>query len=255
MGKRPASNRLAFYLTPPHGCGYLPERLATTLFADPTHPMDRRLYSVLSQSGFRRSGGHVYRPHCVDCRACVPVRVPVRRFQPRRSQRRTWRSNRDLRVRRRALAFDPEHFALYRRYLERRHPGGGMDKTSPGQYVEFLNAPWADTLSYEFRAGTELLAIAVVDVLVNGLSAVYTFFDPDCERRSLGTYAILWQIAEARRLGLDWLYLGYWIEESPKMRYKRDYQPQEHFRNGEWVPDGDPDARNTDRARGRRRRD
>lgn len=243
MRRQHANNQLTFYITPPHACGYLPERSASTLFADPTHPMDGRLYTILSQNGFRRSGGHVYRPHCASCHACVPVRVPVAEFRPRRRQRRTWHTNQDLWVKRRPLAFDSEHFELYRRYLNARHRGGGMDNPRPRDYMEFLGSPWCESLAYEFRAANRLVAVAVADVLVNGLSAIYTFFDPDCPKRGLGTYAILWQIAEAHRLGLDWLYLGYWIQDSPRMRYKRDYQPQEHLRDGRWIrDDGNPMA-------------
>jgi len=237
MTARADVDRLLFYATPPHECSYLPGREATTLFADPRFPKNAWLYTVLSQNGFRRSGQHIYRPRCAACSACVPVRIPVADFRPRRRQQRIWRRNHDLRVLRRDPEFRAEHFQLYRHYINTRHAGGGMENPTPRQYMEFLTSPWADTQFFEFRHGRELLAVAVVDVLVNGYSAVYTFFDPGRARRSLGAYAILWEIAEARRLGLDWLYLGYWIDQSPKMRYKRDYQPQEHYRDQRWVRD------------------
>jgi len=237
MSARTRRHRLAFYATPPHPCSYLPGRRATTVFADPAFAMDGGVYTALSRHGFRRSGAHVYRPQCAACSACVPVRVPVAEFHPRRSQRRVERANRDLCVQGEPLTFRREHFELYRRYLAARHPQGGMDDPSPRDYLDFLQSPWGETRAYAFQCGARLLAVAVADVLSDGLSAVYTFFDPGFARRSPGVHAVLWQIREAQRLGLDWLYLGYWIAESPKMRYKRDYQPQEHYVDGRWVRD------------------
>jgi len=226
---------LAFYATPPHRCSYLPGREAITVFADPRHPKDVRLYSRLSRSGFRRSGDHIYVPACQGCRACVPVRVPVRDFRPRRSQRRIAARNATLRVAEHPGVFNEAHFQLYRRYVNVRHRGGGMDDPSRHEYLEFLCSSWCDTVFYEFRRGGDLAAIAVTDRLSDGLSAVYTFFEPSLAREGLGVYAILWQIEEAKRLGLDYCYLGYWIAQTRKMRYKAQYLPQEHYRNGGWT--------------------
>ena len=226
---------LSFYATPVHECSYLPDREAVTVFADPEFRKDTALYSVLSRYGFRRSGQHIYRPRCPACHACVPVRVPVKEFTPRRSQRRTWRANQDLRVNATEPLFKEEHFELYRRYLASRHKGGGMDDPSPAQYMEFLASPWSDTVFYEFWLDRRLLGVTVADELEDGLSAVYTFFDPESARRSLGVFAILWELAQAEHRGLDWLYLGYWIGEAPKMRYKTEYRPLEFFQNGHWV--------------------
>jgi arginine-tRNA-protein transferase len=228
---------LAFYATPPHPCSYLPGRSAVTVFADPAGHKDRAIYTAVSHHGFRRSGAYIYRPDCPQCEACVPVRVPVREFAPRRSQRRVLRANQDLRVVARAPELHPEHFDLYRRYLQARHPGGGMDNPTPAQYLEFLASSWSDTVFYEFSTASQVAAVAVVDRLDDGLSAVYTFFDPALATRSLGVYAILWEIDEARRLDLEWLYLGYWVKESPKMHYKVEYQPMEYFRRGVWRRD------------------
>ncbi len=225
---------LALYSGTPHPCGYLPGHTATTLFPDPRVPVDTHLYSRLIDHGFRRSGEHIYRPHCQDCNACIPVRIPVAAFQPNRVQKRTWRRNADLQVSRVAAVRNEEHFALYRRYLATRHPGGGMDDPDPEHYLSFFTHPRIDTAFYEFRLRGQLLAVAIVDHLEQGLSAVYTFFDPDHHARSLGVYAVLWQIEEASRLGLPWVYLGYWIEASPKMRYKSQYRPLEAYRGGRW---------------------
>lgn len=234
MTVRVEPTKLLLYATPSHECSYLPGNDATTLFVDPEFPKDPAVYTLLSRNGFRRSGEHVYRPNCADCVACVPVRVPVAGFRPRRSQRRALRDNRDLRVSPHQGTFSEEHFQLYNDYLSARHPGGGMDNPTRKQYREFLLSSWAGTMLYEFRLRGKLIAVTVADHLIDGLSAVYTFFDPDFSGRSIGTYSILWQIEETRRLGLQWLYLGYWIENSPKMLYKQEFQPQEHFVDGRW---------------------
>ena len=234
MTVRVEPERLLLFATPAHDCSYLPGNDATTLFVDPEFPKDSGVYTLLSRNGFRRSGEHVYRPNCRDCRACVPVRLPVEKFSPRRSQRRAVRDNRDLRVLPRQGEFCEEHFLLYSRYLGARHAYGGMDNPTRKQYREFLLSSWADTLLYEFRLAGHLVAVAVTDHLTDGLSAVYTFFDPDFSRRGIGTYSILWQIEEARQLGFEWLYLGYWIADSPKMLYKKEFQPQEHLIDGRW---------------------
>lgn len=231
--------RTAFYTTPPHPCSYLPPRKAATLFADPAWPKDRRLYSLLSEQGFRRSGAHLYRPSCPGCHACVPVRIPVQDFRPRRNQRRTWEDNRDLDIGSDTARFRDEYFALYKRYLRARHPNGGMDDPNPEGFMDFLTAPWAETRFYEFRLRDRLLAIAVVDRLEHALSAVYTFYDPDYQDRSLGRLAVLHEIAEAKAQGLDWLYLGYWIAGCRKMRYKNEYQPLEYYVGGRWDRAGD----------------
>lgn len=220
----------------PHACSYLPGRTATTLFIDPQQRVGVGLFSELTQHGFRRSGDFVYRPHCQDCAACVPVRIGVNRFEPNRSQRRTWRLNRDVSVQRMAPIYKHEHFALYLSYQRARHPGGGMDEPDPEKYMRFLSTRHVQSYFYEMRLGRRLIAVAVADVLPDGLSAVYTFYEPDEGRRGLGVYAIMVEIEEARSQGLPWLYLGYWIEQSPKMNYKRNFKPLEAYANGQWTP-------------------
>lgn len=229
------SQRLLLFASPPHPCGYLKSQTATTVFADPRAATSTAMYTVLSQHGFRRSGDHLYRPQCAECAACVPVRIPVNRFRPRRGQLRVLKRNRDLEAVVHDGQFEGDHFELYSRYMRARHRGGSMDNPTPKQYREFLSSSWANTQFYEFRLSGRLAAVAVFDRLHDGLSAVYTFFDPDLAQRSLGVYAILWEIQHARRLGLDWLYLGYWIEASAKMRYKEDYRPQQRLLGGGWV--------------------
>jgi arginine-tRNA-protein transferase len=226
---------MRLYRTPEHACSYLPGRLATTVFVDPFHPMDMRLYGYLVGLGFRRSGNHVYRPACGPCQACIPVRVPVAAFQANRSLRRVARLNQDLQVRRVEAVATDEHFPLYADYLAARHRDGDMYPAKRDSFSAFLDSDWCDTVSYEFRLGERLLAVAVTDRLNDALSAVYTFFDPAASARSLGTYAIAWQIEEARRLRRDWLYLGYWIAECSKMSYKDHFRPQERFQGGRWF--------------------
>ncbi|MCP4696508.1 MAG: arginyltransferase [Gammaproteobacteria bacterium] len=225
---------ISFYATPPHECNYLPARWATTLFVDPVSSEDKEVYGALSQQGFRRSGEYIYKPYCEACQACVAVRVPVFRFQPRRSQRRVWKKNSDLTVTAVPPEYNEERFQLYRDYIACRHEGGGMDNPTPQGYKQFLCSPWADTVFYEFRLHGRLLAVAVADRFAHGLSAVYTFFDPRYSSRGLGVYAVLWEIRETMRMGLKWLYLGYWIKDCQKMSYKMDYQPLQCYQEGEW---------------------
>ncbi len=225
---------LEFYATQPHPCSYLDARQAVTLFADPNASMSTGLYGRLADLGFRRSGNDVYRPMCSGCNACIPVRIPVARFQPRRRERRVWKRNADLLVTLQSSEFRNEHYDLYCRYVTTRHAGGGMDNPTPEGYLNFLRSPWCDTAFIEFREAGRLMAVAVTDVLPNGLSAVYTFYDPEATTRSLGTYTILWQIEEARRRNLSWLYLGYWIEGCGKMRYKGAFRPLQAFQDNAW---------------------
>lgn len=225
---------MAFYATPPHDCSYLPNRRAVTLFADPRTPITNRLYGALAPLGFRRSGEYVYRPRCPRCEACQPARIPAADFVPNRSQRRNWKRNRDLTVTIRPGEYNEEQYLLYRRYIHSRHKEGGMDVDSVEQYLAFLTSSWSDTDFVEFRKDDRLLAVAVVDRFSTGLSAVYTFFEPEAQQRGLGTYAVLWQMEEARRRQYEHVYLGYYIEQSPKMAYKKRYRPLEVFVDGQW---------------------
>ncbi len=211
---------LALYMTAEHQCSYLEWLQARTLFVDPTVRVDNATYQVLVDQGFRRSGSHIYRPACRGCAACVPVRIPVETFEPDRSQRRNWKRNaRDFVLIDTPAAFNPEHFALYRRYLASRHPDGGMaEDASEESYRRFLVEPWGGATRFlELRHGEQLAGVAVTDLLESGLSAVYTFFEPTFSARGLGIFAVLVQIETARQLGLPHLYLGYWIKESQKM--------------------------------------
>ncbi len=222
------------YLSTQHACHYLPGRTAANLFVDPDVTLDTGLYTELASLGFRRSGDYLYRPQCPSCQACIPIRVPVSEFRPNRNQRRNLRQNATLSFSECPAEYRPEHFQLYTRYLARRHPGGGMDNPDPDSYQSFLISNWCKTRFYEIREARRLLAIAVVDHLDDALSAVYTFFDPDETRRSLGRYAVLMEIRLARTLGLKWLYLGYWVSACRKMQYKDEFHPRQYFFQGRW---------------------
>ena len=227
------------YTTYPHDCSYLEDQQAITLFVDPQHDVDQALYSRLSNIGFRRSGSHIYRPHCEQCNACIPSRIPVNNFEQSRSQRRVWNKNRDLVVEQTIDINDATAYDLYRRYIEQRHQDGDMYPPKRDQYESFLNNPWGCTRYYRFyKPGSDdqhsLVAVVVADILQDGQSAIYTFFDPSEDKRSLGTYTILWQVEQARSAGLEYLYLGYWIRNSQKMAYKSAFRPLELCLNNRW---------------------
>jgi arginine-tRNA-protein transferase len=225
---------IRLFQTVEHACGYWPERLSRDLIVDPTDPLLPTLFERALAMGFRRSGGHVYRPHCSGCRDCISVRIPVAEFRPGRTQRRCLARNADLDVRMAPARRTDENFALYKRYLDTRHAGGGMDDPAPENFDGFLACPWSPTHFMEFRLGGELLAVAVTDVVPHGLSAVYTFYAPEHAARGLGNYAILRQLQWARETGRSHVYLGFWLDRHPKMAYKRGYRPLEYLDGAQW---------------------
>lgn len=225
---------LQFYATAPYPCSYLPNRAARSQVATPSHLIDSRVYSELVRLGFRRSGAFTYRPYCDRCSECIPVRVPAALFSPNRNQRRAWGRHSMLEAVDRDLRFDPEHYALYLSYQRTRHAGGGMDQDSREQYQHFLLHSNISTRLIEFREDKKLRMVSLVDRLDDGLSSVYTFYDPELKGASLGTYNIVWQIERCKELGVPYLYLGYWISGSAKMSYKSNFRPLETLVDGQW---------------------
>lgn len=227
-------SRLHFYASIPEPCSYLPNQESVSAFANPNMDMDMATYDMLIQKGFRRSGGYVYRPHCGQCQACQSLRVLVDDFKPGRNARRLMRRNADLSIQCRPQRFSEEHFQLYSRYINTRHGDGAMAHPSRSDYSRFLINDWSQTEFVEFRMLDKLVAVSVMDLTATGLSAVYTFFDPDQEPRSLGRFAILWQIEESRQRELPYLYLGYWVAGCRKMEYKIQYQPAQIYVREHW---------------------
>ncbi|OGT00406.1 MAG: arginyltransferase [Gallionellales bacterium RIFCSPLOWO2_12_FULL_59_22] len=233
---------LHFYMTAPYPCSYLPAVQARSQVATPTFLINGPVYSQLVQHGFRRSGTYTYRPLCDGCRACVPLRVLSRQFAPNRSQRRAWGQHAHLQASLHNLHDSAEYYHLYQRYQCARHPNGGMDNDDRESYQNFLLQSHVDSLLVEFREPSDqdkpgaLRMVSVIDLLGDGLSSVYTFYDPDVPRARFGVYNVLWQIELCRKLDLDFVYLGYWIEHSRKMAYKTGYRPAQGLIDGVWQP-------------------
>ena len=231
----PDLQKIQLYLTEAHPCSYLADKQATTAFVDPKYPLDTETYSHLSTMGFRRSGQYIYAPRCASCNSCIPVRVPAEGFAPTRSQKRCLKRNVDISAKIEPNIKLDEHYELYQKYIDTRHSDGDMYPATMIQYRDFIGKPWECTRFIEFRLDKKLIACAVSDWLDDGLSAIYTYYDPDLSERSLGTFAILKQIEMAREQSLDYLYLGYWIRDSAKMTYKSKFRPSELYIENRWL--------------------
>ncbi|MBC7756639.1 MAG: arginyltransferase [Bdellovibrio sp.] len=247
LPSEPALHKLQFYVTTPYACGYLPNQLAQSLIATPHHLVDANLYSGLIQQGFRRSGKFAYRPHCENCNACIAVRVVLPDFLPNRSQKRAFKQHADLTARVMPLGYHDSHFGLYTTYQAARHPDEHVKKQAEAhrtahiqneadEYRHFLCQSNVESLMVEFSdANNQVKIVSVIDIVNDGVSAVYTFYDTTQTKASYGTYSIMWLIEWTNMLGLPYFYLGYWIAESQKMAYKQAFKPQEKLIDGEWI--------------------
>jgi arginine-tRNA-protein transferase len=241
LPSEPALQKLQFYVTTPYKCGYLPNKLAQSLIAAPQHLVDSNVYSGLIQLGFRRSGNFSYRPHCENCKECVPVRIVLKDFLHNRSQKRAIKQHHNLSTAILPIAFHEEHYALYRTYQIARHNDKierTEDKIEPDdveQYRSFLCQSNVESVLVEFRENNQLKMVSVIDIVRDGISAVYTFYDTSNPKMSFGTYNVLWQIEWAKSLNVPYLYLGYWIKDSQKMAYKQNFKPLEKFVNDGWT--------------------
>lgn len=225
---------IPLFISAPHPCSYLDGEQAQSAFVSPRFELSNAVYSQLIAYGFRRSGDDVYRPQCGACQQCVPVRLAVQDFKPSRKQKRCLQSNAGTSVIIKPAVFEREHYEMYLRYQKHRHADSNMANSSPEDYINFLSSSWCHTRFVEFSIQNELAGVAIVDYLDNSLSAVYTFFEPKFSSYSLGVYAVLWQIEQAKRLGLRYVYLGFWIKNCQKMAYKIQYQPLQGFVNQGW---------------------
>jgi arginine-tRNA-protein transferase len=240
--------KLQFYVTTGYSCGYLPNKMAQSLIAAPQHLVNAEVYSGLIQQGFRRSGKFAYRPHCENCRECVPVRIILDEFKPNRSQMRAYKQHQHLTTHILPVDFYEAHYALYAQYQRARHDdslkpdASADDETEVEQYRNFLCQSNVESVLVEFREHGKLVMVSVIDIVRDGVSAVYTFYDTSVsnidssqKRPSYGTYNVIWQALWAKQLNLPYLYLGYWIKDSKKMAYKQNFKPLQKLIDGEWL--------------------
>jgi leucyl-tRNA---protein transferase len=241
LPSEPPLQKLQFYVTTSYNCGYLPNKLAQSLIATPQHLVDAETYSSLIQQGFRRSGNFAYRPHCENCRECIPVRIILQDFIPNRSQKRAYKQHQNLVTTILPVAFYAEHYALYAAYQKARHTNDELnqddnaDENDVEQYRHFLCETNVESVMVEFRENEQLKMVSVIDLVHDGISAVYTFYETSDAKASLGTFNVLWQIEWAKSLNFPYLYLGYWIKDSKKMAYKQNFMPLEKLIGNEWL--------------------
>lgn len=226
-----------FYTTAPMPCPYLAGRTERKIVTELTGPESEALHDRLSRAGFRRSHNIAYSPVCPGCQACIPIRIVAPAFQPDRTQRRIERANADLTVQEAGARATAEQFNLFQRYQQARHNDGDMASMGFYDYRAMIEDTPITTHVVEFRDPEgRLVAACLMDRLSDGLSAVYSFYDPEMDRRSLGTFAVLWLVRHALEVGLPYAYLGYWVPQSRKMAYKARFQPSEILMGGHWRP-------------------
>jgi leucyl-tRNA---protein transferase len=225
---------IRLYRTSEHSCSYLADRESRTLFLDPDLSYDASLYEELTHSGFRRSGKYLYKPDCRSCQSCIATRIPINEFKLSRRFRRVQQKNQDISFELNRAKYRDKDYRLFERYIEQRHHDGDMYPASPSSYGDFLAMDTDFSFHIRYFIEERLIGVAVTDQLLSGLSAIYTFFDPDLNQRSLGVFSVLTQINICRSLNLPYLYLGYWVPGCAKMNYKTDYKPIELLINNQW---------------------
>ena len=232
--------KLKLYQSVPYSCPYIPSNTAHHYTTDPNASLSTELYSSLINIGFRRAGERVHRPNCKTCDQCVSLRIPVCHFDHSKSQRRIQNKNLDLST---TMVNQPDYsiyLSLYEKYISDRHPESETMQEAEDTFENFLFSTWSDTFALEFRLpSNELICVSICDPIEKGWSAVYTFYNLDYSKRSLGTYSILKQIELLKSEDLDYLYLGYWIRDCEKMNYKTQFKPCEGFKNEQWIPIND----------------
>jgi len=234
-----------FYVTAPQPCPYLPDRMERKLFTALQGEYAAKLNDSLSKQGFRRSQNVLYRPSCAECSACLSARIRVADFRPSKSQRRADRRHSDLARKASSPWATEEQYELFRAYLDSRHADGGMADMDIFEFAAMVEETPINSRVVEYTTPVDagprdLIAVCLTDVLNDGLSMVYSFFDPGRSRESLGTYVILDHIRIAREAGLPYVYLGYWVPSSPKMGYKSNFAALEIYKDGAWQEIGDP---------------
>jgi len=231
------TQQLQFYITPAHECPYLPQKKSKTVFLNPELVPDQNIYRWLIDKGFRRSGDHIYRPQCDDCEQCISVRIKAKHFSANKQQKRCAKNGKRFITKLHPASFSKEHYLLFENYINTRHQDGDMYPTSEKQFKDFVLSDWMDTQFLDFVEPTsgKLVACCVFDQLQSGLSAIYTFFDNDYAKFSLGRLAVLTLIEKSLDLQLPYVYLGYWIKNCQKMAYKGEYRPIECFINDQWI--------------------
>ena len=235
LPSEPPLQKLQFYVTTGYSCGYLPNKLAQSLIASPQHLINADVYSGLIQQGFRRSGKFAYRPLCENCQECVPVRIILQDFTPSRSQKRAYKQHQNLIATILPVAFYAEHYALYAAYQKARHTTDELNQDDAEQYRNFLCQTNVESVLVEFRENKQLKMVSVIDIVHDGISAVYTFYETSDAKASFGTYNVMWQIEWAKTQNVSYLYLGYWIKDSQKMAYKQNFKPLEKLIDDEWL--------------------
>jgi len=231
---KPSFEKIQFYTTTKYNCSYIDKMDAQSLVVTPYKSINQSIFQDLIEKGFRRSGQYIYKPNCKSCTACIPIRLPVQKFLFSKTQKRIYKKHGYFKVREAPLAFKQKHFDLYLKYQNKRHSFINNDQNNLDDYNDFLIKSNVKSKFIEFWDGDLLKIVSIVDIVSDGISAVYTFYDPDDEKVSYGTYSIIWLINWCKAQQLKYLYLGYWIGECDKMRYKTNFKPYELYIKGYW---------------------